>query len=130
MKKWILIFILPSFFILIQYFYLIRVFEIKKIEDIVNRQIANRSIYGAAFNSNVFKYKLLLIEKNRPEIIALGSSTVMTLEQKIFSKKFINAGGAMNSLEEGILFIDELKKLTNRPKLLIINLILNIMISF
>ena len=122
MKKWILIFILPSFFILIQYVYLIRVFEIKKIEDIVNRQIANRSIYGAAFNSNVFKYKLLLIEKNKPEIIALGSSTVMTLEQKIFSKKFINAGGAMNSLEEGILFIDELKKLTNRPKLLIINL--------
>ena len=40
MKKWILIFILPSFLILIQYVYLIRVFEIKKIEDIVNRQIA------------------------------------------------------------------------------------------
>jgi len=122
MKKWILIFILPSFLILIQYVYLIRVFEIKKIEDIVNRQITNRSIYGAAFNSNVFKYKLLLIEKNKPEIIALGSSTVMTLEQKIFSKKFINAGGAMNSLDEGILFINELKKFTNRPKLLIINL--------
>jgi hypothetical protein len=122
MKKWILIFLLPSTFILLQYTYLVSVFEIKKIEDIVNRQINNRSIYGAVFNSNTFQYKLLLIKKTNPEVIALGSSTVMALEEKIFSKKFINAGGAINNLDEAILFIDELKKNSITPKLLIINI--------
>jgi hypothetical protein len=121
MKKWILIFLLPSAFILLQYIYLVCVFEIKKIEDIINRQINNRSIYGAAFNGNTFQYKLSLIKKINPEVIALGSSTVMSLEEKIFSKKFINAGGTMNNLDEGILFIDELKKNQIKPKLLIIN---------
>jgi hypothetical protein len=122
MKKWILLFLLPSTFILLQYIYLVRVFEIKKIEDVIGRQINKRSIYGAAFNSNTFKYKLSLIKKTNPEVIALGSSTVMSLEEKIFSKKFINAGGAMNNLDEGMLFIDELKKNQIKPKLLIINI--------
>ena len=122
MKKWLSIFLLPSIIVLIQFIYLKQIFEIKSIEKIVERQIKKDSIYGAAFNSNTFNYKLSLIERTNPEIIALGSSTIMTLKQEIFKKSFVNAGGAMNNIDEGILFINELEKIEKKPKLIILNL--------
>ena len=109
MKKWLIIFLLPSFVVLIQIVYLQNIYEIKKIEEIVERQIEKDSIYGAAFNTNTFRYKLNLVKKLNPDIIALGSSTIMTLKEEIFNKSFVNAGGAMNNIDEGILFIKELK---------------------
>lgn len=122
MKKWLIIFLLPSIVVFLQYIYLKQIYEIKSIEKIVERQIEKNSIYGAAFNSNVFNYKLSLIKKVNPEIIALGSSTIMTLKQEIFEKSFINAGGAMNNVDEGILFVQELEKLQTKPKFVILNL--------
>ena len=61
-----------------------------------------------------------LIKQVKPEIIALGSSRVMQFREDSFNKKFVNAGGAMNSLSE-FNFFEKMYEFHN-PKYIILGL--------
>jgi len=124
-KKWISIFVVTTVFglipYLISYVYLKSVYEHNGFDDIVKRQIKNDSIYGTALNQNTFKYKLELIKQRKPKIIALGSSRVMQFREQFFNVQFVTAGGAMNYLSEGEVFIDELLN-DHKPEYIILGL--------
>lgn len=125
-KKWInlIIYFTVLFFIIpygLIFIYLRSNYENNTFEHIVKKQIKNNSIYGSALNGNTFTYKLELIKKVKPEIIALGSSRVMQFREDSFNKKFVNAGGGMNSLNEGLIFLKKMYEFHN-PKYIILGL--------
>ena len=125
-KKWLnlIIYFTVLFFIIpygLIFIYLRSNYENNTFEHIVKKQIKNNSIYGSALNGNTFSYKLELIKKVKPEIIALGSSRVMQFREDSFNKKFVNAGGGMNSLNEGLIFLKKMYEFHN-PKYIILGL--------
>lgn len=125
-KKWIKVWFLFIFIIVLVPFtfvdiYLKANYENNEFKVIVERQLNNNSIYGTALNQNSFLYKLELIKQVRPEIIALGSSRVMQFREDSFNTSFITAGGGMNYLNEGLLFLEEMYKF-HKPKVLILGL--------
>lgn len=103
------------------YIYLESNFENNTYTEIVDRQIKNNSIYGTAMNQNTYSYKLELIKKTKPTIIALGSSRVMPFRKEDFTTTFINAGGSMNYLNEGYEFLDDMYQF-HKPKYIILGL--------
>lgn len=103
------------------FYYLSRIFEHNSFESIVQRQIKHNSIYGTALNENVFAYKLELVKQTKPKVIALGSSRVLQFREEFFTHSFISAGNAMNTLKEGILFLEEVFKFY-KPDIVILGL--------
>lgn len=89
--------------------------------EIAKLQHQRNALYGTAMNQNTFSYKLALVRHVRPNIIALGSSTILTLREEFFNKPFINCGSAMNSLTEGNLFLKEMLKF-HKPDIVIVGL--------
>ena len=79
-------------------------------EEIVERQIETGAIYGTALNQNTFGYKIELCRQRRPDIIAIGSSRVLLVREEFFNTTFVNAGGVMNHLSEGVLFVNQIAK--------------------
>lgn len=122
LKLWFFFFvifgILPYIFF---YFYLKVNYENNTYKEIVSRQIKNKSIYGTALNQNTFSYKLELIKEVKPKIVALGSSRVMQFRDFSFNTSFVNAGGAMNHLNEGLMFVEKMYKI-HKPEILILGL--------
>jgi len=122
LKNWfvivILFGILPYAFV---YTFLKMNGENNTFKEIVGKQLKHNSIYGTALNQNTFSYKLELIEEVKPKVIALGSSRVMQFRKESFNTSFINAGGAMNYLNEGYLFLDAMYKV-HRPEYIILGL--------
>ena len=86
--------------------YLYRVGEYTQTNEIIEKQNQSNGkvIYGSALHSNR-SYKLLLLNTIQPRIIVLGSSRVLHFRQHMFLKKFINLGGEMGSINEGISII-------------------------
>ncbi|WP_424686306.1 MAG: hypothetical protein ACNI3H_15130 [Halarcobacter ebronensis] len=121
LKLWFLISILIGGLIFISIKYLKSIYENNTYKEIIARQIKNNSIYGTALNQNTFGYKLELIKQLQPEIVAMGSSRVMQFREESFNTSFVNAGGAMNYLSEGILFLNEMLKF-HKPKHIILGL--------
>jgi len=97
------------------------IFEMNSYEEIVKRQISNRSIYGPALSGNGFKYKYELLSNIHPDIIILGSSRTMQFKEEMFNGAFANAGGAVNHIAEGILFADRVKSKV-APKIVLVGL--------
>jgi hypothetical protein len=125
-KKWIKIWFILTFIICVipyslLYIYLESNFENNTYSDIVERQITNNSIYGTALNQNTFSYKLELIKKVKPNIIALGSSRVMAFRKENFNTSFITAGGGMNYLNEGYNFLENMYQF-HKPEYIILGL--------
>lgn len=125
-KKWIKKFFITILFFglcpyVFSFYFLKSNFENNNYQDLINRQLKNNSIYGTSLNQNTFLYKLELIKSLKPEIIALGSSRVMQFRQEFFNNSFVNAGGAMNHLNEGYMFLEEMYKY-HRPKYIILGL--------
>ena len=108
---------IPSLFI---YDLLHKAKEDTTIEKIVKFQLEKDAIYNP-LDFNTLQYKLELIKNKKPEIIALGSSRVMQFREESFNAKFITAGGAMNFLNEGYLFLKEMTKY-HKPKIIILGL--------
>ncbi|RLA74278.1 MAG: hypothetical protein DRG11_05305 [Epsilonproteobacteria bacterium] len=125
-KKWIkiwfiLIFIIGVIPYSLLYIYLESNFENNTYSDIVERQITNNSIYGTALNQNTFSYKLELIKKVKPNIVALGSSRVMAFRKENFNTSFVTAGGGMNYLNEGYKFLENMYQF-HKPEYIILGL--------
>ncbi len=95
--------------------------ELSSVESIVYEQMLQDIIYGSATNQNTYFYKLALLKSIKPEIVALGSSRVMQLRKEMFNVGFINAGGAINSVDEAEKFVNDMMKL-HKPKIVILGL--------
>lgn len=100
--------------------YLYSAGEYVSLKKIVEQQSSTKIIYGTALHHNVHPYKKLLLKQVQPRIISLGSSRVMQFRQKMFVKKFINLGGAMNSINEGTNLVQEI--IDNKPDMVIIGM--------
>ena len=96
----LMLFIIP---VTILYIFLYRAGEHNTYKDIVNAQLKQKSIYGTSLNQATFSYKMELIKKIKPEIIAMGSSTILPFRREFFNGTFINAGGAVNNLLEAVV---------------------------
>lgn len=96
-------------------------FEHNYYSEIVQYQIKHNAIYGSALNENYFSYRLELIKKTKPDIVAIGSSRVGQFKQKFFRTSFIAAANAGNSLAETHYFIEEMIK-NHKPKLVILGI--------
>ncbi len=86
--------------------------EYFSIKDVVETQLKHpESIFGFAYNDiSFYTYKELLVAKNNPKVIALGTSRVMQFREQFFTEEaqFINAGGAGKSLADVERFINGL----------------------
>ncbi|PRM89808.1 hypothetical protein CJ671_05455 [Aliarcobacter cryaerophilus] len=112
---------IPSLFVLFMCFlFIINIKQNSDLESSVKYQINNNSIYNKA-NMNTFQYKLELLRIIKPKVLALGSSRVMQFREESFNTTFITAGGAMNHLNEGLLFLKKMIKF-HKPELIIIGL--------
>ena len=101
--------------------FLWRAGEFASVADVVTHQLCNAATYGSAIHEDGFAYKLELASREKPAIIALGSSRVLQFRQRLFSTKFINAGRGMITPEEGLTFMRSLLA-RHKPKVVIIGL--------
>ncbi len=93
---------------LINFIFIYRAAEYGKIKDLVQEQLKKNAIYGPAAYGNIYRYKLELARQKRPEIIALGSSRIMTIRQECFNRPFLNCGVGMLYLNQAKLFLEDL----------------------
>jgi len=84
--------------------------ELLATDKIASRQQASQALYGSALFEDDTQYKLDLVRERRPEILALGSSRALQFRSEFFRVEFANAGRAMNAIEHGAAFVDELLK--------------------
>jgi len=110
-----------SLLLMPNYLFINQAYENSPFKDIVSAQRSYDAIYGTALNQNTYAYKLELVRAVKPDVIAVGSSRVMQLRENYFVVPFVNTGGAMNYLNEGILFLQDLVKV-HRPKVIILGL--------
>jgi hypothetical protein len=97
------------------------IYEMNSYNEIVTRQVRNRSVYSSALSGNGFKYKYELLVNINPNILVLGSSRVMQFKEEMFNGSFANAGGAVNHIAEGILFVDAIKSKI-KPEIVLVGL--------
>lgn len=108
---------IPSFYI---YKILLNAKEDLTIDKVVKFQLKTDAVYNS-LNMDYFQYKLELIKNIKPKVIALGSSRVMQFREESFNENFITTGGAMNHLNEGYLFLEEMIKV-HKPEIIILGL--------
>jgi hypothetical protein len=80
-------------------------------------------LIGYAYNEPNYKYlkHKELENRNNVEVIALGSSRVLQLRDKMFSRSFYNAGYTISSISDFLPFVDSNMK-NKKPKILLIAL--------
>ena len=102
--------------------YLYRSGEYLGLDEIIASQQESNSkvLYGTALHANTRQYKKELLAKTQPKVIALGSSRVMQFRQHMFSGEFLNLGGGMESIHDGIKLIPDIIK--RKPELIILGL--------
>jgi len=94
--------------------------EALHIEDIVDKQLSSNKtlLYGTALHRNTEHYKNLMLDKIKPEILALGSSRVMQFRQHMFKNDFYNLGGLMVANHDVHNIIPKVKSI--KPKVVIL----------
>lgn len=121
-KKYLLIFSLAffggGFPFLLNFFFVSQAYENTSYEKIVDIQGKERAIYGTALNPNDLNYKLALLKKRRPEIIAWGSSRTMQLREEEFRASFANCGGVFSTINEGTVFLKSMLSV-HKPKFIL-----------
>lgn len=99
--------------------------EAASAQTIIKAQTDRRKLvlYGPAYNSFNPYYKLQFILKTHPDVIALGSSRVMTMRSPFFKKEvgFFNAFGSVYTVNDLRPFLEHLPP-GKEPKVLILAL--------
>jgi len=95
-------------------------------EIFVNLKALTRSeeryVFGLAYSDVGRQFKFLNVrEKDRFDVLALGSSRVMQFRKEMFSQRFYNAGGAVQQIDEYESFLKTLPR-EKLPRLLILGL--------
>jgi hypothetical protein len=98
--------------------FLANAYENMSLSSLAKEQREKNAIYGTALSRNAFGYKLELAKEAKPTVIALGSSRSLGIREELFNVPFVNCGNAMNALNEGRMFIEELVKF-HTPDLII-----------
>ena len=83
--------------------------------------LENGQLFGLAYSYYDKEYKLSMTNCYKPDVIALGSSRIMTFKENIVDEAytFYNAGGAIQNIYELNLFMQKCKF---NPKLVFVNL--------
>lgn len=97
--------------------------ELLPIEKIarIQQEAGRHCLVGLATRNQFYYYKKARYELFKPKILILGSSRVMEFRQNSFLTEVFNAGGAMNSINEGFCYINEALKM-HKPELIILGL--------
>lgn len=90
------------------YIFLLENGELNSLEDVVQHQHTNGSLYGTALYPNVYPYKLSIYEYVRPKIVVIGSSRTLQFRQEQFSQPFVNLGLTVNYFKEAEKLIDDI----------------------
>ena len=61
--------------------------KISSLNEIISYQLNSNGIYGSALYTNVYPYKIALYSKIKPEIVVIGSSTVLQFRENFFNGK-------------------------------------------
>lgn len=68
---------------------------------VVAEQVSDRkALYSSGVNQYFFGYKLRLMEAERPQVIAIGSSRAMQVRGRFFKSSFVNLGGGVSNVPE------------------------------
>lgn len=102
--------------------FLINSGELDDLDVVIQKQLQSSQdvIYGTVFSNVNVSYKTKLLKESNPKVIALGSSRVMQFQSYMFNVPFVNLGGAMNSINEGEVLVDEI--INKKPSVVIIGL--------
>ena len=123
MKKFlfhIFILVLPYLIIFALPIYCLCVVGELKSFDLYIQPLQKNQLWGLAYNYYDREYKFFMTEYLKPDIVELGTSRSMQVDENIFNKKyfFYNAGGAVQNSEDYLEFI---KSLDYNPTLIIID---------
>lgn len=102
--QWFAVFTAPLFFLLcLNFLFLRNAGELMTIPDILARQQDPKTfcLYGTALYGDTYRYKLDALMLRRPEVIAIGSSRMLTLRERFFSQSFYNLSNTVSNLHEG-----------------------------
>ncbi len=92
--------------------------ESLSIESSIKAQVSSDALYGRILIGQDYIYKLEMAKIQKADVLALGSSRVMEFRKECFASSFYNAGGAVPTAEEGLIFVNELLK-EYQPKVII-----------
>ena len=95
--------------------------ELAPIKQVVDQQVARGAIYGSAVFEDSYDYKLQMIRAIKPTVVALGSSRALQFRQEAFAAPFVNAGRAVNSIDEGARFVPDMLAV-HRPRLVLLSI--------
>lgn len=79
--------------------------EESNMSQVVDEQQRTDAMYLSLLNDNEFEYKVELVEQRAPEVVALGSSRVLTLRAEFFEARFTNAGRAVTEINQAPAFL-------------------------
>jgi len=124
-KKWLLNFIQINFFILLITILFFEVILYSFKENISSKKIYNMQknnpeiLVGRKFISSEFKLKTYIPNIIKPNLIFIGSSNFMQIDQTFFDNSFYNSSINTIALNEILIF---LKKINYKPKAIFIGL--------
>jgi hypothetical protein len=93
-------------------------------ETLNARQVVDRlerepgTIYRSIMHDNLRETALEIVRRRQPEIVALGSSLTLDFRQEFFTRPFACAGGVMDTLADGELFVTQMLK-EARPQMVL-----------
>lgn len=76
------------------------------------------ALYGSALNDDVTWYKLQLIKRQQPDIVALGSSRAWQFRRPFFKDSFYSMGYTVSSIDHAIYIFNQMRQ-TYTPKVII-----------
>jgi hypothetical protein len=97
--------------------FLYRLGEYESIDSVIEKQKNEKVIYGTSIHSNTDMYKMALLTDYKPNIISLGSSRVMQFRQHMFLDSFVNLGGLVNSINQGLYWASDIA--AGKPKIIL-----------
>lgn len=123
--RYLAIFVLPILLVfpvgIGNYLFLAHTGELDSVDKVVEIQAASGAIYGSAVHPNTYLYKLALLKKFRPQIVAIGSSRVLQFRQAHFSRSFQNLGMTANFPLEVERVVDDMLRI-HRPEMVLLGI--------
>lgn len=107
--RWYVAFILvmsPPF--LVSYVFSLRSGELEGVRGVVDMQARGTFLYGPKYEDNTHNYKLELVRRLRPDVVALGSSRVLQLRSEFFRASFVNCGTPMCTVAQSRAMLERI----------------------
>ena len=98
--------------------FLWRAGELMSADEVAAIQQSQPCLYAPALRDATLRYKLAVLRRVQPEIVAVGSSRALQFQSAFFSGSFVNVGSTIKSVETGEGFVEEMLSIS-KPKALI-----------